>query len=50
MDDWKDGEIVDVQEDTRPWWKDRYVVIDWRIVGLTALLGLPALLLALLRQ
>ncbi len=43
-------EIVDVQEDRSRWWQNRRLVIDWRLVGLTALLGLPALLRALLQR
>jgi hypothetical protein len=44
-----DGEIVDVQEDTSKWWQNRTLVIDWRVVLMTAAIGLPGLLLALLK-
>lgn len=45
----RDYEIVEVQEDTSKWWQNRRITIDWRYVGLTALLGLPALLAELAR-
>jgi hypothetical protein len=48
-DDPGDHEIVEVQEDTSKWWQNRTLVIDWRVIGLTALIGLPGLLLALSR-
>jgi hypothetical protein len=44
-DDFDGYEIVDVQEDTSKWWQGWY--IDWRLVLLTAVIGLPGLLLKL---
>jgi hypothetical protein len=45
MKDWDNDEIVDVQEDKRPWWKDRYIVFNW-----PAFLGAAAIAALVLAQ
>jgi hypothetical protein len=46
----KDYEIVTVDEDRSKWWQNRTIVIDWRVIVLTAALALPGLLRALLKH